>query len=262
MYSIEQLKAKAPAVFRTAAEGAKAGASSRYQFIPTLDVIEDLAKFGWDVYDVGQQKSKTPETARHLVRFRHSKMSIQEVGETIPEIIFTNSHDRTKSMGFHVGLFRLVCSNGLVVADETMAKLNLRHMGYDLDQVKQLINHTTQSIPNAFSTIRDFKETEMDDSAMRAFAVRAMLVRYPEMKASSPTIVNNLNRLIQATRPEDGPDNLWTVFNRVQEKVINGHFIHVDEDNKTKQARPITNLELNIKVNTKLWELACEFKGE
>lgn len=58
MFSVEELKAKAPAVFRTAEEGAKAGASKHYQFIPTVDVIDDLSKFGWNIHDVGQQSRR------------------------------------------------------------------------------------------------------------------------------------------------------------------------------------------------------------
>ena len=85
MFSVEELKAKAPAVFRTAEQGAKAGASKHYQFIPTVDVIDDLSKFGWNIHDVAQQKSKTsPDTTRHLVRFRHEDFSPTHMTELVP----------------------------------------------------------------------------------------------------------------------------------------------------------------------------------
>jgi len=260
MYTLEQLREKAPAVFRTAEEGAKHGASDKYKFIPTLDIIDDLNKFGWNIHDVAQQKSKQPETARHIVRFRHSMFSAPGiVGETIPEIILSNSHDRTKSMTFHVGLFRLVCSNGLVVADKTMAKLNLRHMGYEFEEVRTLINHATQSIPNAFETIKRFQAVDIDRSVAREFAIRALMVRYPQLSPNDLMATMNVENLLKVIRPEDAPNNLWTIFNRVQENIVNGRFIHVDDKKNVRAARKITDLELNIKVNENLWSLATEF---
>jgi hypothetical protein len=267
MFSVEELKAKAPAVFRTAEEGAKAGASKHYQFIPTVDVIDDLSKFGWNIHDVGQQKSKTsPDTTRHLVRFRHEDFGSVGVGGNIPEILFTNSHDRTRSMNFHVGLFRLICSNGLVVADATFGKLNLRHMGYSFDNVRGMISDITEKLPVVFNTIRTFEKTELTEQARREFAMKAFAIRYPEyikennlvdMALISSSV--DVNALLTPYRSEDAPNNLWTVFNRVQEKLVNGQFKHLGDDNKLRQARPIKNITLNLDINEGLWQLANSY---
>lgn len=267
MFSVEELKAKAPAVFRTAEQGAKAGASKHYQFIPTVDVIEDLSKFGWNIHDVAQQKSKTsPDTTRHLVRFRHEDFGSVGVGGNIPEILFTNSHDRTRSMNFHVGLFRLICSNGLVVADATFGKLNLRHMGYSFDNVRGMIGDITDKLPVVFDTIKTFEKTQLTEQARRDFAMKAFAIRYPEYIKENDLVDMSLiassvdvDALLTPYRSDDAPNNLWTVFNRVQEKLVNGQFKHLGNDNKLRQARPIKNITLNLDINEGLWQLANSY---
>lgn len=184
MFTINDLKSKAPAVFRTAEQGAKDGASGKYLFIPTVDIIDDLSKLGWDIYDVAQQKSKTsPDTTRHMVRFRNKEFGSVGVNGNIPEILFTNSHDRTKSMNFHVGIFRLVCSNGLVIKDKTFGELNLKHntlMGYSFEDVRTMIQGVTENLPQVMEKIKAFETIEMSIEAARELAIKSFAVRYPE----------------------------------------------------------------------------------
>ncbi len=266
MFTLEELRTKAPSVFRTAEEGPCAKASDKYQFIPTLDVIDDLAKFGWNVYDVAQQNSKkNPDTTRHVVRFRHDSYKAS-YSDNIPEIVFMNSHDRTKSMQFHIGVFRLVCANGLIVCDKSFGELNLRHMGYSFDTIRGMINELTGKLPKIFDTIKRFENTEMDKETQREFAIKAFAARYPKFIKDNG-IVNkadvlsavDVDSLLVAVRPDDAPNNLWTTYNRVQEKIIKGDFKHIGEDNKVRQAREIKNLGLGLKINENLWEIAEEF---
>lgn len=159
-------------------------------------------------------------------------------------------------MNFHVGLFRLICSNGLVVADATFGKLNLRHMGYSFDNVRGMIGDITEKLPVVFNTIRTFEKTELTEQARREFAMKAFAIRYPEyikennlvdMALISSSV--DVNALLTPYRSEDAPNNLWTVFNRVQEKLVNGQFKHLGDDNKLRQARPIKNITLNLDIN-------------
>lgn len=270
MFSIEDLKSKAPAVFRTAKQGAKEGASDKYLFIPTVDVIKDLSKFGWNIYDVAQQKSKTsPDTTKHLVRFRHKDFGNVGLNGNIPEILFTNSHDRTKSMNFHVGIFRLICSNGLVVADSTFSKLNVKHntlMGYSLEGIRDMINDVTENLPVVFNNIKKFEKTNLNEKKRIELATKMFAVRYPEyvnenglIKMSDIQASTDVNNLLTPLRPEDAPDNLWCVFNRVQEKLLNGNYRHVGLDGKNRQARPIKNITLGLEINEGLWQVANSF---
>jgi hypothetical protein len=269
MFQLNDLKSKAPAVFRTAEQGAKTGASGKYLFIPTVDIIDDLSKLGWDIYDVAQQKSKTsPDTTRHMVRFRNKEFGAVGINGNVPEILFTNSHDRTKSMTFHVGLFRLICSNGLVIADKTFGQLNLKHntsLGYSFENVREMIGGVTEALPSVFDKIKSFEETELSVEAARELAIKSFAVRYPEylkegkLDRASLTASVDVDSLLTVYRAEDAPNNLWTIYNRVQEKIVNGHYKHIGLDGKLRHARPIKNIMLGLSINEKLWEVAEEF---
>ena len=56
------------------------------------------------------------EFTKHMIRFRHMGANVVKVGDNIPEkVILINSHDGTSAYKLYSGIFRVVCTNGLVV---------------------------------------------------------------------------------------------------------------------------------------------------
>ena len=268
MYEIDQLKELAPAAFRTPEQGAERGVSKQYQFMTTAEIIDGLSGMGWNAHSATQQKSKkNPETTKHMIRFRHDDFGSLGVKGNIPEILFVNSHDRTCSLNFHVGIFRLICSNGLVVADTTFDKFRVRHMGTKFSEVKHMITDITKKLPTVFSAIDRFEHVILKDNAQEEFAMRAFAIRFPEYIDVKTNQVDyakvqknvNVNDILKAVRPEDNGADLWRVYNRVQEHLIGGGFQHIGQTNKAKATRPITNIRMNMLVNKGLWTLAEEF---
>ena len=62
---------------------------------------------------------------KHMIRLRHAS---QINGREANEIILLNSHDGTSSYQMLAGMFRFVCSNGLVCGD-TVANVRVPHKG-------------------------------------------------------------------------------------------------------------------------------------
>ena len=60
---------------------------------------------------------------KHMIRLRHAS---QINGREANEIILLNSHDGTSSYQMLAGMFRFVCSNGLVCGD-TVADVRVPH---------------------------------------------------------------------------------------------------------------------------------------
>jgi hypothetical protein len=58
---------------------------------------------------------------------------ITEIVDSYPRIILTNSHDGFNSFKFMLGLFRLVCSNGLVLCTDEMVNMSIVHVKYDFE---------------------------------------------------------------------------------------------------------------------------------
>ena len=68
----------------------------------------------------------------------------------------------------------------------------------------------------------------------------------------------NINELLTPVRPEDAGDDLWSVFNVVQEKIIEGDFEYIAAG-KARKARQIKNFKQDQKINKELFELALEY---
>jgi len=141
--SNEQIQAIAPAVMSTEH---KAGLSDHYTQIPTIQVVEDMRKLGWEpVQAIGVKARKGGNSAikKHLVKFRNEGVYMADADGNVDsyiEILLTNSHDGSSTFRFEVGIFRLVCENGLVIKDQDMGTLKIRHQGYDFAALRALIH--------------------------------------------------------------------------------------------------------------------------
>ena len=115
-YTLEQIKQIAPSVFTTT----KAShLTDKYVQTPTSRVVEDLMNLGWQVTKAQEVKSrKYKGFQKHLIVFRNPEIMIKgkDGDDSFPQILLTNSHDGKAAFNFRVGIFRLVCSNGLVIS--------------------------------------------------------------------------------------------------------------------------------------------------
>ena len=68
----------------------------------------------------------------------------------------------------------------------------------------------------------------------------------------------DINELLKVDRIEDSGNSLWEVFNRVQEKLINGDCSYT-MGTKVRKARAIKNFSMDLKINEALWTLAEEY---
>src|SRR2546430_13857514 len=111
--SQETLRERVPAVF---AAGAHERTTSAYTFISSEHVLAALASAGFLPVEARQAaRAKSPTHARHLIRLRRRRETIA-LRDSIPELLFLNSHDGSSSYQLRCGLFRVACLNGLVVS--------------------------------------------------------------------------------------------------------------------------------------------------
>lgn len=242
-YTMEQIKVIAPSVFTTE----KAShLSSKYVQTPTSRVVEDLMNLGWNVTKVQEVKArKRKGFQKHLLVFQHPDIMIKgENGDdSAPQILLTNSHDGTAAFNFRVGIFRFICSNGLVISDADFSNVSIRHINYTFESLQAKINELISKLPGLVQKINLFKSTQLTDTQMVDFATKAAALR------TKQTV--NIMDLLNADRNEDKGNDLWVVFNRIQEKVVGGAY----KAGKRK-ARSIKNFDKDIKINEQLFELA------
>lgn len=252
----EQIKDKAKSIF---AEKGSETTSEKYSHIPTYKIIEDMELLGWKVSDVKEVRArKNAGYQKHLVVFRNPEIQIEgkDGDKVFPQILLTNSSDGKNAFTFRAGLFRLICENGLVISTQDFADLKIRHMGYDFSELQKTITAMVEKLPLTVESMNKFKQTQLTEKQIMEFAKKALEVRFGEVELKRITI--DYNEFTKATRKEDEGNDLWSVFNRVQEKVIDGDFSY-GYASKTRKARKIKNFNQDIELNSKLYTLATEY---
>ena len=242
-YNIEQIRSLAPSVFTT--EKAK-HLSDKYIQTPTIKVVEDLMNLGWEVTKVQEVKSrKYKGFQKHLLVFQNPSIVIKGANgdDSFPQILLTNSHDGKAAFNFRVGIFRLVCSNGLVISDADFGVMSIRHMNYTFESLQAKVAEMIGKLPKLVQKINLFKSKELTETQMNDFATKASELR------TKKTV--NIMDVLTPTRTEDQGNDLWVVFNRVQEKILGGSYT-----SGGRKARSVKNFQQDIKLNEQLFELA------
>lgn len=257
--SLEELKEIAPSIFTKVGSEST---SDKYSHIPTDKVIQDMELLGWGVVDAKEVKARKETTQgfqKHLVVFRNNDVVINgQDGDTVfPQILLTNSHDGKNSFTFTAGLYRMVCENGLVIADEKFEDFKIRHMGYDFQALQNTIKEMVETLPLTVEAMNKMKEIELEEEQMYNLAKSFLDLR---VEGTNNTFDNQaIADVLQPQRSEDMGNGLWEVFNRVQENVMEGNFEYLTIKGKSRQARVIKNFKQDQDLNKKLFAKALEF---
>ena len=239
------------------------GLSKHYSFVPTSRVINDLRTMGWNPVDAVQVKARKQSTngyQKHMVTFENESYKTEGATE-YPQLLLTNSHDGGNAFTLSAGIFRLVCSNGLVLKTEDYGTSRLVHKGYSFEAIQDLVNDFVATIDETLTRITAMKEVELTKAQQMEFAKAAALLRFTEKSYNEQNIsdVVELDDLLSVDRKEDAGDGLWEVYNRVQESIVQGSFHYIGGNKKSRKARPIKNFKQSIDVNKKLSELAFAY---
>ena len=149
----EQLTELVPSAF---ANQQSPKVSNKYTFISTSTVLDDMSKLGWEPFSASQRKSRKDEDSmftKHLIRLRNNNLS--KIGDSIPEVVLTNSHDGRNAFTLHAGLFRLVCSNGLVIADTTFQQVKIKHQWYNFDEIRKIMDGMLDVVPKVIAQVQN-----------------------------------------------------------------------------------------------------------
>ena len=247
----------------TKSEIKKLGLSKHYSFVPTSRVINDLRTMGWNPVDAVQVKARKKETngyQKHMITFENDSYKTEGATE-YPQLLLTNSHDGGNAFTLSAGIFRLVCSNGLVIKTEDYGSARLVHKGYSFEAVQELVKEFEETVSEVLNKITEMKKVELTKEQQIEFAKKAALLRFTAKSYNEDNIADvvDLDDLLSHERKEDAGDGLWEVYNRVQESIVQGSFHYIGGNKKSRKARPIKNFKQSIDVNKKLSELAFAY---
>lgn len=247
--SDDQIRRVAPSIFADAPHESR---SERYSYIPTAAVLTELRKEGFQPFMVTQTRVRDEgkrEHTKHMIRLRHAS---QINGAEANEIVLLNSHDGTSSYQMLAGMFRFVCSNGLVCGD-TVADVRVPHKG----------NVTGHVIEGAFEVLDGFdrvKESRdlmrgitLDDGESEVFARAALALKYDDPNRPAPVTES---QILMPRRFDDRRPDLWSVFNRTQENLTKGGLSGRSANGRRQHTRPVQGIDSDVRLNSALWLLA------
>ena len=249
----DTLRNRAPSIF---ASGPMLGVSPRYTFVPTARILEGLRELDWVPVDVEEQRIRSESRRgfqKHMIRFRRAEQ-METLDEWNVELVLLNSHDAGCAYQLHAGIFRRLCSNGLVISESSFEALRFRHAGLEPEEVVRASLRLMEFMPKVGERIQRFRERQLDSRDSLNFASQALLLRYPTVE-ESPI---DAETLLKARRPEDEGTSLWATMNRCQENLIRGGVSDCrrDKRGRLRSVRVLRGIDSKVGVNKGVWELA------
>ena len=248
--SDDQIHRVAPSIF---AEAPHESRSQRYAYIPTATVLTELRKEGFQPFMVTQTRTRHEDRrdyTKHMIRLRHASQ-INTRGEA-NEIILLNSHDGTSSYQMLAGMFRFVCSNGLVCGD-TVADVRVPHKGDVAGQVIEGAYQVLHGFDRALESRESMQAITLDEGEAEVFARAALSLKYDDPNKPAPITES---QILMPRRFEDRRPDLWSVFNRTQENLTKGGLHGRSANGRRQQTRPIQGIDSDVRLNRALWMLA------
>lgn len=253
--TLNEVAKRAPSVF---APNATPGVSDRYQFVDTAAVLKRLMTTGYVPTSASQSASRTAEGklyTKHVVRVMHERYlgnGPRQVGDVVPEVVITNSHNRSSAWHLQGGLFRLVCSNGLVTNAGVFTSVRVLHND---NRIHDLIAEGLEQVERATGAIvlpqvERMEKLQLTHAQTRDFALAATVLQSGKPNDS------NVDNLLRARREEDARNNIWCVLNRIQENAVQGGYSTLDSLGRARVAPGIQSAQRNLDFNIRLWTLA------
>jgi hypothetical protein len=256
--SESQLRQAAPSIF---AEEKHESRSARFQHIPTFEILRRLDEQGFRPYEVRQGGSRDTDKrnfTKHLIRFR--KDGDRMLGDSFREVVLLNAHDGTSSYQMFGGVFRMVCSNGLLVADGECQMIRVPHKGDIAQNVIDAAYTIVDDGARIERTLSDMRQIELHRDEQELFAHAAAELRWTPDENGTSTVPIDTARLNRPRRSEDNSPDLWRTLNRVQENLTQGGTHYVTRDSRGNRrngtTRPVNGIDGNVNLNRALWVLA------
>lgn len=243
--TMDQIRKAAPAAF---AEKPSDKVSERYGYVPTLQVIEEFLGNGFVVTQArGGIRGASRTEGAHEIRLRSPDDKLR-AGNYFSEIVFSNSHDGSSPATFNHGLYRVACDNGLIVPSADSSDLRRIHSKFSMRDIMGMAEVVIGKADKVEQVVERWRGRELTSDEFAQFVYSAEILAYGAVRAG----------MSQADwrRAEDAGNDLWTVFNRVQENILTGGVIYRNSENKRRVTRPIASMARSRKVNLGLWRNA------
>ncbi|MCS2169561.1 DUF945 domain-containing protein [Scandinavium sp. TWS1a] len=247
----DELMTHVPSVFGSDKHESR---SARYTHIPTITLLENLRREGFEPFFACQTRVRDlskREHTKHMLRLRRAG---QIADRQVAEIILLNSHDGSSSYQMLPGLFRAVCTNGLVCG-QSFGEVRVPHRGNVVENVIE----GAYEVLGVFDRVEEKRESMqsllLPLPAQQALAKAALTYRFSEEHQPVTEA-----QILSPRRWQDESSDLWTVYNRLQENLSKGGLSGRSVQGKRSRTRAVNGIDGDIKLNRALWVMAEELQ--
>jgi len=228
--------------------------SNTYKFVSTERLISEIESFGLK-HNAENDNSIKPRDkdrigyTKHLLDFSTG----YKVRDNELKLLVTNSHDGTSSVQFNIGIFRFACANGLIVGD-SLYKERFIHNNNQVEKMREALKQLPERLEIVANTINKMQSIEVSQSDKYLLCNKLCELRGFKGKV-------NFMDLLQPLRNADLNNDLYTIYNIVQEKMERGGYLEYFPAKKRK-VRAIKSINTKLKLNKELFDFAYNLTRE
>ena len=218
--------------------------------VESLDAVREFQRQGWNIAGALENRSKkSRKIDNHFIKMEHPDFKIlNKKGQTeaVATMNIQNSCNGSKPMELDLGAYRLVCSNGMV-AHTSYSNATVSHSEkgqYNLNEILCDLGIRTQGVMDEFNKLKESELTPAEAIHMAGVAAR---IRF------GSNVKFDVDQLLNSIRPEDEDNDVWTVFNRIQENLTQAHRI---TDREGMMYGAVTDPSEDTRINKELFQLA------
>ena len=224
---------------------------SKPVMVESLDAVREFQRQGWNIAGAYEQRNaKNRKVGSHFIRMEHPDFNIKNSKgqtEAVATMNISNSCTGAKPMELDLGAYRQVCSNGLI-AHTSYSNEKVPHSEkgqYSLQEILCDLGIRTQGVMEEFNKL---KETQLTPAQAMNLATQAAEARFGKGHRI------DVSQLLNTVREEDKGDDVWTVFNRIQENLTQPHRI---TDVYGNNIGGVTDVAEDTRINKELFELVA-----
>jgi hypothetical protein len=224
--------------------------SPKYKTVQTNLIAQKFKDLGFVVDSIHQRKSRhgSGGYGKHMVKLSHPELlGVKGLDDVKLQLVITNSFDGSSRFMIGLGFFRFVCANGMIVG-ETLETFKHKHTGMILEELDESIERIVAQTKTLAEVIQKMKSTELTTAQIISFEEEAKKLRGDKVSSIEWT----------TRRTEDQGNNLFVVYNRIQEDLIRGGTAATSEEGRARVLREIKSVDKLKEINGKLFDIAAK----
>ena len=256
--SLETVRQRAPAVFASSAH--ERMSSRLHVHTDRAECCHRLMQAGFVPVDARQtvaRQSKSNIHARHVVRLRRCFETVQLQGLSAL-VVFLNGHDGTSApTSFAWALFRVVCTNGLIVSRGAFPAYCVSHQGnVVVDDVIAGALETSERFGCLADQVEHMERRTMFKDEQIDFARRALTLRFPDPDQHGMQPACGYRAAGEPRTWGGEPVELLKLSSG--EFVRRRFYVGLSATGRLTRTRRLTSIKEDVGVNGQLWDLAME----